>query len=136
MVQKQMRCRVCRRVKYHTKIGPYRVCKECRPRWKARQERKRLLRAGLRAAYDRLTTTESPACYICGFVSLTRRLSVDHDHRTGDVRGLLCYRCNYGLSWFRDDPARFEAAARYLQRKADFKVPGIEWDDNQDCIDC
>ena len=36
-------------------------------------------------------------CAICGAPPKTRRLHVDHDHKTGEIRGLLCYRCNKAL---------------------------------------
>jgi len=45
-----------------------------------------------------------------------RRLHVDHDHITSYVRGLLCWRCNRGLQYFRDNPKLFRRAAHYLER--------------------
>lgn len=43
-----------------------------------------------------------------------RPLVVDHNHRTGAVRGLLCADCNIGIGRLRDNPDYLRAAAEYL----------------------
>lgn len=63
--------------------------------------------------YDALLAAQGGGCAICGNPPKTRRLDVDHDHRTGKVRGLLCHRCNRALpSWI--EAHWLGAAARYL----------------------
>lgn len=65
--------------------------------------------------YDRLYLAQGGRCYICRRATgKTRRLAVDHDHKTGKVRGLLCKSCNTMLGHARDDPMMFFRAASYL----------------------
>ena len=54
-------------------------------------------------------------CPIC-VRPLGDRHHVDHDHVTGEVRGVLCFTCNGGLGNYSDDAARLRRAADYLDR--------------------
>jgi hypothetical protein len=74
-------------------------------------------RAFLRTAakhYDMLCALRGEACWLCGAKPKTRRLHIDHDHKTMRIRGLLCHLCNRGLP-NRATPEWLEAAAQYLR---------------------
>ncbi len=61
---------------------------------------------------------ENPVCGICGKKGKDQntRLAIDHCHKTGIVRGLLCKRCNQGLGKYKDDIGLLFKAIRYLGR--------------------
>jgi hypothetical protein len=42
------------------------------------------------------------------------RACLDHDHKTGKIRGILCHTCNIGLGMFQDDPALLKKAAEWV----------------------
>lgn len=67
--------------------------------------------------YEALLAKQGGVCAICGLDEWPGKHNVprvDHDHKTGRVRGILCDHCNFGLGKFKDDPARLIAAVRYL----------------------
>lgn len=65
--------------------------------------------------YGKLYEAQGGVCAICKRANgSTRKLSVDHDHDTGEVRGLLCRPCNDMLGHARDDWRMFARATRYL----------------------
>lgn len=65
--------------------------------------------------FEDLEIRQGGLCAICGGTNKDRRLHVDHDHKTGIIRGLLCFNCNTGLGKFVDDPALLRAATKYLE---------------------
>ncbi len=83
----------------------------------------RLRKVGLTLErYDGMAAAQGGVCAICrrpetrlSTTGAVRRfMSVDHDHATGVIRGLLCSQCNAGIGHFLDDPALLIAAAAYL----------------------
>lgn len=75
-----------------------------------------------REEFEAMLVAQGGQCAICrqpetklSAKGRVRRLSIDHDHATGRVRGLLCSMCNTALGNLRDDPALADAAAAYLR---------------------
>ena len=66
--------------------------------------------------YQRIYEHQSGVCAGCQRAKGTgrRKLAVDHDHKTGMVRGLLCSTCNEILGHYRDDPRALMRLAEYL----------------------
>lgn len=66
--------------------------------------------------YNAILKVQGGGCAICGSVSRTKRFPVDHDHKTGAVRGVLCKRCNHDLlGAAHDDIELLKRAIAYLE---------------------
>lgn len=91
--------------------------KKTRKWGKDHQYELRLSRYGLtQAGYDTLVTKQKGACPICGRSLFGNgQTKIDHDHRTGKVRGVLHHKCNILLGMADDNPDRLRAAIRYLE---------------------
>lgn len=61
--------------------------------------------------YDDMNKSQNGGCAICSSV---QRLAIDHDHATGNIRGLLCHNCNRGLGMFYDNKESLLNAMNYL----------------------
>lgn len=69
---------------------------------------------------EELQSAQADRCAICEGDGDGRALSVDHDHHTGKIRGLLCGRCNFAVAC--ESPELLRRAAAYLERGG---FPGI-----------
>lgn len=73
--------------------------------------------------YEHMLIRQNSKCAICEMPETkadkrygkVRRLSVDHNHTSGEIRGLLCFECNTALGKFKDNTALLRRAACYLE---------------------
>ena len=106
------------------KDGYRKVCKACRSLQEGERYRnnpdktrdttyKRLYGLSLHD-YNNLVDKQQSLCKICS--KPFQKLYVDHCHQTGEVRGLLCSKCNLGLGQYDDRPDLLRQAALYLEK--------------------
>jgi hypothetical protein len=116
-------CPGCGQMKYLSVVRPHR-CKECNGykgptrNYTGSRERNNLQQRNRRVRgvwLERLEDQEG-LCAICGRVLV--RMCRDHDHESGKNRGILCYRCNMGLGYFKDNPELLQVAVDYLRKWA------------------
>jgi hypothetical protein len=109
-----------RRAKYASDAGFRDQCKKLVKEHRVRnpgQKRRRDLERhyGLsQAQYEAMLAAQAHTCAIC-VRPFPKTPAVDHCHRTGRVRGLLCESCNLAIGKFRDDPELIRRAAAYLE---------------------
>lgn len=64
--------------------------------------------------YNKIFIKQDGRCAICG-ENQSERLAIDHDHITGEIRGLLCRKCNLMLGYSGDNPGILRSAASYIE---------------------
>jgi Recombination endonuclease VII len=121
---------------HRSKDGLQNICKPCVNSYTRKNKEKKLLQDRERyrnnkdewrnqsfnrkygiglSQYNSMLDKQKGKCAICNCeCPSNRRLSVDHSHKTGIVRGLLCIHCNQALGHFKDDPKLIRKAIDYL----------------------
>ena len=68
--------------------------------------------------YNERLIAQNNTCALCGGGpdAKGKMFAIDHDHKTGKIRGLLCRGCNVGMGNLKDDPELLEKAARYIRK--------------------
>lgn len=101
-----------------------------RARYNPEKQRTKLLRQKFNmtdAQYEIKLAEQNGVCAICQQAETMRngrsgrlcKLAVDHNHKTGQVRRLLCRRCNTVIGMVDEDSALLEAAAVYLRQQSE-----------------
>ncbi|WP_405738856.1 endonuclease VII domain-containing protein [Streptomyces sp. NBC_00028] len=116
-------CRTCGEVKPHSEWhrnatasdGLSTRCKACRA-VQGRQDHLKRQYGMTEAERDEMVASQMGLCVIC---LKAPAVHVDHCHKTGRVRGVLCFNCNSAIGKLGDDPDAVRRAAAYLE--------GIAW---------
>lgn len=82
---------------------------------KAQDARRRAIYNISSEEYEAVLAYQNGRCAITGRLPATLSLAIDHDHRTGLIRGLLGNQANKGLALFQDNPEWLRRAADYLE---------------------
>jgi len=63
-----------------------------------------------------LMIKQNGCCAICGIAekNLNRRLSIDHCHKTNEIRGLLCFHCNSLIGFAKENTNILQSSITYL----------------------
>lgn len=121
-------CRSCSSIRakkwYNTEKGRAARKKQYERRKKTGKHYLSVLKAALKRDYNMtiseycaLLESQNQVCGICGGVNSDgRRLFIDHDHKTGKVRGLLCHQCNIMLGHAKDNLSVLRSAVGYLEK--------------------
>jgi hypothetical protein len=137
MSLEEKRCSKCGEVKllkeFHknklTKDGRRSNCKQCVYSDKKRQESH--LKRNYNITLDIYNQRLKEQNYRCALCSTDvpggngNRFHVDHNHQTGEIRGLLCACCNSGLGKLKDSPKLLKRAIQYLEDNGHYG----EWTD-------
>jgi len=78
--------------------------------------------------YNELLVAQNGACAICHQTCTSGKdLGTDHNHATGEIRGLLCHRCNRAIGLLKESPELISSAYEYLQRTTWSKGENLLW---------
>lgn len=91
-------------------IGVQSYCKRCHNRANMRNQVRR--RFGISEQEWAEIRERKKSWEMCG--KADGQIDLDHNHETGELRGVLCNKCNRGLGFFGDNPEKLRAAANYL----------------------
>lgn len=66
--------------------------------------------------YNSMFEEQQGCCAICKThqIEFKKKLHVDHSHKTGQVRGLLCHNCNLAIGRLKEDPVIIASALEYV----------------------
>jgi hypothetical protein len=82
----------------------------------------------VKSDYEELLQEQKNRCAICGVENEISKLAIDHNHKTLEIRGLLCHECNSGIAYFDENTEYLAKAMIYLiggRNEERFTIAGI-----------
>lgn len=120
MIMSTKKCRLCHTEKplseYYLRKDSQTTRSECKECLIEKQRYKKL--GVCNTQYEEMLVSQKGCCAICKTKlnsSRYTKFAVDHNHTTGEVRGLLCMACNTGIGLMKDSIIRLQSAITYLQ---------------------
>lgn len=92
-----------------------RICKDCRKAWQ-RKSFRTVIYGLTEEQYENMVEEHNGVCAICQEPPAKTALHVDHNHITGDIRGLLCRECNLAIGHLKDSTNLLMRAIKYLEK--------------------
>lgn len=75
-----------------------------------------------RAEFDNLYDKQKGKCKLCRKkIKVSKSVHIDHNHKNGKIRGLLCSKCNLGLGHFQDNAEVLLRASKYILNNGDIQ---------------
>lgn len=112
------KCELCNKI-FVTNRRVRRFCsKVCQTRNRLRKRDLRLRFNLTIDKYNDMLNSQKKCCAICKKKNMVKNFSVDHNHKTGKIRGLLCRECNSGLGFMKDSIKILSNAIDYLKKNA------------------
>ena len=107
----QSACKICclKRLNDFNKTKEGKICQK--NYFEKHQRRYTILQAGLTIKdYDNIFERQNECCAICGKhqSKFTKHFDIDHNHKTGEIRGLLCHNCNKNLGLYENNQRNFK----------------------------
>jgi Recombination endonuclease VII len=116
---------LCRKYRYHGRnrlVESSYYASYCKPCASENTRVRKLARKyGLTVAkFKGMLAAQENKCYLCSIEmqeggKYYNRVCIDHNHKTGKVRALLCFKCNVGLAMFNENPEVLIKASQYIQ---------------------
>lgn len=132
-MKKNIKCPKCKlndkQISKNGKIGIY--CKECYVIYKKEYFSRPGIREKAIGYYNKCVYKNNQLlfnfrdlkenkCEICGEKENKKKLCIDHNHETGELRGILCSKCNSALGLFKDNIENLKKAIEYLETKGSY----------------